>query len=102
MKDIFKKVANALDNMLFTIPRLQLNTEQKSYLESNGYKTVRSQMPLVVSPYAIGVPMIEYDHISKKDGSDLSNQEYKELAKKLETIGQAPDAPSPQAPQRKL
>jgi hypothetical protein len=102
MKDIFKKVANALDNMLFTIPRLQLNTEQKNYLESNGYKATRSQMPLVISPYAIGAPMIPYDHISRKDGADLTNQEYKELAKTIETIGQKPEDQTPDAPQHKL
>ena len=97
MKDFFKKVADALDNMLFTIPCLQLDDAQKKYLDSQGYKTTRNQMPVVMSPYTMGCPMIEYDHISRKDGRDLTNQEYRALAQKLETM-----SPPPASPEHKL
>jgi|GEM_PF-5430696 len=93
MKELFNRIANALDNIFFLPPRLELDDAQKSYLDQNGYKTTRASMPIIMSPYSLGAPMVDYDYISRKDGTEMSNQEYKDLVKKLDAISIKPQNP---------
>jgi|TARA_R110002126_G_scaffold13118_1_gene55879 hypothetical protein len=97
MKDIFQKAAKALGDILFIIPSLQLDDAQKKYLEAHDYKATRCEMPIMMAPYTVTTPTLTYDYISKQDGTELSNREYREIVKKLATI-----APPAQAPQHKL
>lgn len=79
MKDFFKKVANAAEEILFSPPYLTLNDEEKAFLKQHGFRVVRRQMPPVMSPYAAPSPGIAYDLIQFADGRDLSRHEYSEI-----------------------
>lgn len=93
MKDIFKKVATALDNFFFVPPRLELNDGQKKFLEKNDYKVIRAQMPVVMSAFGVSTVTYEFDLIQTKDGANLSPQEYE---KAEQVLAQYKEVPPPE------